>query len=371
MVRMPQAMTTSGAPHVRDVMNLTRAMNIVLIALVPCVLVGIYNTGYQASVRMAGAGMEAAPDWHDLVISALGTGYSPAGFVAPLVHGLLFFLPVLGTALIAGGFWETVFVRARNGGRTGDFVLVALLFSLSMPPSVPLWQVALGMSFGIVVGKEIFGGTGKNFLNPALTGLAFLYVTYPAQMVGETAWAVYGLTGATPMETSVNGGLETIEWAGSPWMQSFLGLVPGPIGATSTLACLIGAAVLIATRVASPRIMAGSLIGMIAAALLSNTYGDPANPYAGLTWHWHLVLGSFAFATVFLATDPVSAPMTNTGRWIYGLLVGALVILIRVANSTHPDGVMFAILFGNILAPLIDHGVMQANIRRRMRRSAR
>ena len=370
MLRLPPARATAGAPHVRDAMNLTRAMNIVVVALIPCILVGVYNTGYQASVRMAQAGMQAAPDWHDVIISALGVGYSPAGFLAPFVHGLHFFLPVFVTALIAGGFWETLFVRARGGGRSGDFVLIALLFSLSMPPSVPLWQVALGMSFGIVVGKEIFGGTGKNFLNPALTGLAFLYVTYPAQMVGETAWAVYGLTGATPMETTVNGGAETLDWVGSPWLQSFLGLVPGPIGATSTLACLIGAALLIATRVASPRIMAGSLFGMIAAAVLFNSFGDPANAYAALTWQWHLVLGSFAFATVFLATDPVSAPMTNTGRWIYGVLVGALVILIRVANTTHPDGVMFAILFANILAPLIDHGVMTANIRRRRRRRA-
>jgi Na+-transporting NADH:ubiquinone oxidoreductase subunit B len=226
------------------------------------------------------------------------------------------------------------------------------------------------MSFGIVVGKEIFGGTGKNFLNPALTGLAFLYVTYPAQMVGETAWAVHGLSGATPLQTAAEGGVQSLAWIGSTWLQSFLGLVPGAIGASSTLACLLGAVLLIATRVASARIMAGMLIGMIGAALLFNQGGDPANAFAGLSWHWHLVLGSFAFGMVFLATDPVSAAMTDTGRWIYGLLIGAMVILIRVTNSTHPDGVMFAILFGNILAPLIDYGVMYANIRRRARRSA-
>lgn len=364
------APATAVAPHVRDAMNLSRAMDIVIVALIPCVLLGIYNTGYQANVLMSQAGLQAVPDWRGLVIAALGIGYSPASFLASICHGLLVYLPVLAVALLSGGIWEAVFVRMRGGGRSGDYMLVALLFSLSLPPAVPLWQVALGMSFGLVVGKEIFGGTGKNFLNPALTGLAFLYVTYPAQMVGETAWAVHGLSGATPLQTAAEGGVQTLEWVGSTWMQSFLGLVPGAIGAASPLACLLGAALLIATRVASARIMAGMLIGMIAAAVLFNQFGGPGNAFAGLSWHWHLVLGSFMFGMVFLATDPVSAAMTDTGRWIYGLLIGAMVIVIRVTNSTHPDGVMFAILFGNILAPLIDYGVMYANIRRRMRRSA-
>ena len=178
-------------------------------------------------------------------------------------------------------------MRARGGGRRGDYVLVALLFSLSLPPAVPLWQVVLGMSFGIVVGKEIFGGTGKNFLNPAFTGLAISLCHLSAQMVGETAWAVHGLSGATPLQDGSGRRSKTIEWVGSTWMQSFLGLVPGAIGATSTLACLMGAALLIGTRVASARIMAGMLIGMIAAAALFNQFGDPANPFAGLSWHWH------------------------------------------------------------------------------------
>jgi Na+-transporting NADH:ubiquinone oxidoreductase subunit B len=244
-----------------------------------------------------------------------------------------------------------------------------LLFSLSLPPTIPLWQVALGMSFGIVVAKEVFGGTGKNFLNPALAALAFLYATYPKQMVGETAWTVVeGFTGATTMRIVAGGGIEAVHWAGTNWMQSFLGVVPGAFGATSTLACLLGAAVLVATRVASLRIMAGALVGMIVAAVLFNQLVGRALPFGDLSWHWHLTLGSFAFGVVFLATDPVTAAATNLGRWIYGVLIGALVVVIRVANITHPDGVMFAILFGNIVAPLIDYLVMQANIRRRARR---
>lgn len=367
--RQARAAATISAPHIRDAMNLSRAMNIVIVALIPCILVAVYNTGYQANVLMSEVGLEAAPDWHGTVIGWFGTGYRPDSFLASVGHGLLIVLPVFLVALITGGFWEAVFVKSRGGGRRGDCLLVALLFALSLPPAVPLWQVFLGMTFGIVVGKEIFGGTGKHFLNPALTGLAFLYVTYPAQMVGETAWAVHGLSGATPMQAAEQG-LHTIAWTGSTWMQSFLGLVPGAIGATSTFACLLGAVLLIGTRVASARIMAGMLVGMTASAMLFNLFGDPANAYAVLSWHWHLVLGSFAFGTIFLATDPVSAPMTNTGRWIYGLLVGGFVILIRVMNATHPDGIMFAILLGNILAPLIDHAVIYANIRRRMRRSA-
>lgn len=360
---------TLAAPHVRDATNVTRVMNIVVLALFPCILFGIYNTGYQANVLMSQAGLQSAPGWHGMIIDGLGIGYRPENFAASVWHGLLIFLPILLTALIVAGLWEAVFVNARGGGRRGDFVLVALLFALSLPASVPLWQVALGITFGIVVGKEIFGGTGKNFLNPALTGLAFLYVTYPAQMVGETAWAVHGLSGATPLQTVTGASDPAVVVIGSPWLQSFLGLVPGAMGATSTLACLLGAGLLLGTRVASARIMAGIVIGIIVTATLFNLSGDPSNSFAGLSWHWHLVLGSFAFGTVFLATDPVSAAMTDRGRWIYGLLIGSMVVIIRVTNSTHPDGIMFAILFGNILAPLIDYAVMYANIRRRQRRN--
>jgi Na+-transporting NADH:ubiquinone oxidoreductase subunit B len=363
------ALATPGAPHIRDTMNLTRAMNIVLVALIPCIVFGIYNTGYQANVLITQAKLQNVPHWHGIVIDALGIGYSPAGFVKPMLHGLFIFLPVLAVTLITGGIWEAVFVRMRGGGRRGDYVLICLLFSLSLPPAVPLWQVFLGVSFGIVVGKEIFGGTGKHFMNPTLVGLAFLYITYPAQMVGETAWAVHGLSGATPMKEAVDANAQQIAWIGSTWLQSFLGLVPGAIGATSTLACLLGTVLLIGKRILSWRIITGVLIGMIVTVVLFNQFGDPSNAFAQMSWHWHLVLGSFAFATVFLATDPASAAMTDTGRWIYGLLVGAMLILIRVMNPAHPDGVMFAILFANIMAPLIDYGVIYANILRRRKRS--
>ncbi len=360
---------TRGPPHIRDTMSTDRAMNCVVVALIPCILMALFNTGYQANLAMAELGIGSAPGWRGAVLEILGIGYSPSSPVAAMWHGALHFLPVLAVTWIVGDLWERVFATFRDRERGPGLAVIALLFSLSLPPSIPLWQAALGMSFGIVVAREIFGGTGKNFLNPALAGLAFLYATYPEQMVGETAWTVVeGFTGATARNIAPGGGVQAAGWAGTNWMQSFLGVVPGVFGATSTLACLLGAAYLLATRAASARIMAGALFGMIATALLFNMLVGDALPFANLSWRWHLTLGGFAFGVVFLATDPVTAAATNTGRWVYGILIGSLVVVIRVANVAHPDGTMFAILFGNIVAPLIDHLVMRANIRRRARR---
>jgi Na+-transporting NADH:ubiquinone oxidoreductase subunit B len=362
---------TRAAPHVRDAMSVARAMNWVVIALIPCILMALFNTGHQANLNMEQIGVASAPGWRGALLEALSIGYDPFDIWAAMWHGALHYLPVLAVALVVGGLWEQLFAKLRKRERAPGLLVIALLFSLSLPPTVPLWQVALGMTFGIVVGKEVFGGLGKNFMNPALTGLAFLYATYPKQMVGETAWTVVeGFTGATTMRIAAGGGIDAASWAGTNWMQAFLGAVPGAFGATSTLAVLIGAAVLIATRVASLRVMAGAFIGMVAAALLFNRFVGADLPFADMSWHWHLVLGSFAFGVVFLATDPVTAAATDRGRWIYGFLIGGLVVVIRVANVAHPDGVMFAILFGNIVAPLIDYLVMRANIRRRARRSA-
>jgi Na+-transporting NADH:ubiquinone oxidoreductase subunit B len=362
---------TRNAPHVRDAMSVDRAMNCVIVALVPCIVVALLNTGHQANLHMAQMGLKSAPGWRGAILQTLGTGYDPSNLWAIMWHGALYYLPVLAVAAVVGAFWEWLFAMVRGRERAPGLAVVVLLFSLSLPPTILLWQVALGVTFGIVVAKEIFGGTGKNFLNPALAGLAFLYATYPKQMVGEAAWTVVeGFTGATPMRVIEGGAMEAATWAGTNWMLSFLGGVPGAFGETSTLACILGAAYLLARRVASGRIIAGALFGMIATVLLFNQLVGEAAPLANLSWHWHLTLGSFAFGVVFLATDPVTATGTNAGRWIYGIMIGSLVVVIRVANVTHPDGVMFAILFGNIVAPLIDYLVMRANIRRRARRRA-
>ena len=245
-----------------------------------------------------------------------------------------------------------------------------MLFALILPPSIPLWQVALGISFGVVIGKEVFGGTGKNFLNPALTGRAFLFFAYPAQMSGDAVWtAVDGFAGATSLSLAASGGIENVINNGITWMDAFFGTIHGSMGETSTLAIAIGGLVLLITKIASWRIVAGVMLGMIGLSLLFNLIGSTTNPMFAMPWYWHLVVGGFAFGMFFMATDPVSSSMTNTGKWIFGALIGVMVVLIRVVNPAFPEGMMLAILFANLFAPLIDHFVVQANIKRRLARN--
>lgn len=362
---------TGNAPHIRDGINVKRVMACVVIAALPCVLMALWNTGYQANTVLAVVGLESAPGWRGAVIDGLGTGYDPDSIWANVSHGLLYFLPIYLITLVTGGLWEAIFAAVRNHEINEDFLVTSLLFALTLPPSIPLWQVALGISFGVVIAKEVFGGTGKNFLNPALAGRAFIFFAFPAQLSGDSVWTVVdGYTGATPLALAAVGGLEAVMNAGITWSQSFFGQLQGSLGETSTLACLLGAAFLLYSQVASWRIMAGVLAGMIITALLFNLIGSQTNPMFALPWHWHLVLGGFAFGMVFMATDPVTAAMTDAGRWIYGLLIGFLTIAIRVANPAYPEGIMLAILFANIFAPLIDYFVGRANIKRRMRRNA-
>jgi Na+-transporting NADH:ubiquinone oxidoreductase subunit B len=356
--------------HVHDAMSIRRATNMVAVALIPTILMALYNTGHQANLALEAFGRINHARWQGWVIEVLGIGYDPWSVWACFAHGALHYLPVFAVSLVIGDLWEQVFASARHRPRTPGVLLFALLFSLSLPPSIPLWQVGLGTSFGIVVGKEIFGGTGRNFVHPVLAGLAFLYATYPQQMLGEGAWTVVeGFTGATAMKVVAGGGIEAAHWSGSNWLQAFLGFVPGAFGETSTLACLIGAAWLLVTGVASGRVIAGGFIGMIIVATAFSTISGDTSAFGSLGWHWHLVLGSFAFGVIFLATDPATSSITNVGRWIYGLLIGALVVIFRVANVAHPDGTMFAILFGSMAAPLIDYAVMRGNMARRARRN--
>jgi Na+-transporting NADH:ubiquinone oxidoreductase subunit B len=345
-------------------------MDRVLLALVPCVLAGLYNTGHQANLAAARLGSEAPPGWRGDVLAALGIGRDPASVWDSLWLGLLYVAPILAVAAIAGGLWERAFARLRGREATEGLLVTALVFTLILPPAAPLWQVAIGISFGVVVGKEIFGGTGKNFLNPALTGLAFLYLAYPDEMAGDAIWTgLGGYGGTTVFGVAAAAGMDAVAQADITWARAFLGQTQGMIGETSTLACLLGAAILIATGVASWRIMAGILIGTVATVILVNALGHGGGPIFAMPWYWHLTLGGFAFGAVFLATDPASAAATDTGRWVYGLLVGFMIVLIRVANPVHPDGAMLAILLGNIFAPLIDYGVIWANMRRRARRN--
>jgi Na+-transporting NADH:ubiquinone oxidoreductase subunit B len=287
-----------------------------------------------------------------------------------IIHGAVYWLPIYAVTFIVGGFWEVLFAMKRGHEVNEGFFVTSILFSLILPPTIPLWQVALGISFGVVIGKEVFGGTGKNFLNPALTGRAFLFFAYPAQMSGDAIWtAVDGFSGATPLGLAAMGGVEAILAANVTWFDAFIGTIQGSVGETSTLAILIGGAVILFARIAAWRIVAGVFLGMVATSTLFNLIGSDTNPMFNMPFYWHLVLGGFAFGMIFMATDPVSASMTNTGKWFFGALIGVMVVLIRVANPAFPEGMMLAILFANLFAPLIDNFVVQANIKRRMKRN--
>jgi Na+-transporting NADH:ubiquinone oxidoreductase subunit B len=361
---------TRGSPFVRDALDLKRVMIIVVMAATPAALIGMWNTGFQANTAMAALGIEWAEGWRGSMLALLGAGYDPASVYDNFMHGLLYFLPIYIVTMAAGGFWEVLFASVRNHEVNEGFFVTSFLFTLILPATIPLWQVALGISFGVVIGKEVFGGTGKNFLNPALVGRAFLYFAYPIQMSGDAVWTpVDGFSGATPLGISAIEGMSGLLDTGLTFTQAVVGQMQGSLGETSLIACLIGAVVLVYTRIASWRVMVGVFAGLIIPALLF-TSGDSANPMLSMPWHWHIALGGFAFGAIFMATDPVSAPDTMLGHWIFGLLVGALTWVIRVINPAFPEGIMLAILLGNIFAPMIDYLVIRSNIKRRMKRNA-
>lgn len=356
----------TGNTHVRDAIDLKRTMISVVFALTPVILFALYNTGYQANSALASAGLEAV-GWRADILRAIGLGFDPANFIHNFVHGLLWFFPVFLVTQIAGGTCEVIFSIIRKHEVNEGFLVTGMLYPLILPPTIPLWQVAIGIIFGVVIGKEIFGGTGKNIFNPALTARAFLFFAYPAQISGDAVWtAVDGYTGATMLAQAAAGGMDAITFS---WNDAFIGLVPGSMGETSTLMCLLGAGFLIMTGIGNWRIMLSTLLGMAGMSLVFNLIGSETNPMFAVTPQWHLVMGGFAFACVFMATDPVSAAMTNTGRVIYGALIGVLGVLIRVVNPAYPEGWMLAILFMNSLAPLIDYFVVESNIKRRMARN--
>ncbi len=361
---------THTAPFVRDSLNLQRIMGLIILASLPAVMIGIYNVGHQANLAMMKLGMTMADGWRGVVLDAWSIGYAPDSLYACFVHGLLFFLPLFIVTAVVAYFWEALFATLRKQKIDGDFLLISWLFVATLPPDIPLWQAALGISFGVVFGKEVFGGTGKNFLNPALAGRAFLFFAYPADISGDAVWvAVDAYTSATPLAMAATGGVSAILASGISWQAAFIGTIPGSLGETSALACLVGALFLIYTGIASARIMLGVVIGMVIATLLGNWLGD--TPYSQMPWHWHLVLGGAAFGLVFMATDPASSALTPAGKWLYGLFIGAVCILIRVANPAYAEGMMLAILLGNVFAPLIDHFVIKAHSYRRRQRYAR
>jgi len=360
---------TSKASHIRDAMDLKRMMLMVVIALVPAVIMALFNTGYQANLGIKELGLTTSAHWQSQVVEWLGLGHDPNSWFANMVFGALYFFPVYIVTLAVGGFWEVLFAVIRKHEINEGFFVTSLLFPLILPPNIPYWQVAIGISFGIVVGKEIFGGVGMNILNPALTARAFLFFAYPAQISGDKVWAaVDGLSKATPLAQYADP-LVTMSKATYSLWDSFIGLIPGSMGETSALACLIGAFILIISKVGSWKIMLSIILGTTFTTLLFNVIGSGTNPMFEVPFYYHFVVGGFAFGAVFMATDPVSATFTEQGKWIYGFLIGVMVILVRVVNPAFPEGMMLAILFMNVFAPIIDKIFINKNIKRRLARN--
>ena len=360
---------TRTSPHIRDAIDLKRVMILVVIAATPAALAGMWNTGFQANMAMQGLGIAGIEGWRGALLPLLGAGYDPASIYDCLIQGALYFLPIYIVTMVVGLSWEVLFSGIRNHEVNEGFFVTGFLFALIVPATIPLWQVAVGITFGVIVGKEVFGGTGKNFMNPALVARAFLYFAYPAQISGDAVWTpVDGFSGATALGIGAVEGFQGVLDTGLTWMQAFLGQMQGSIGEVSAAACLLGGAILVFTGIASWRIIVAVFAGLIIPTLL---FGNPesGNTMLSMPWEWHIVLGGFAFGAVFMATDPVSAAQTNTGKWVYGLLIGFMTWLIRVINPAFPEGIMLAILFANVFAPTIDHFVVRANVKRRLKRN--
>ncbi len=376
----PGTVTHNTTTHVRDNIDLKRIMIMVFFALFPCMFWGWYNIGAQtvnAFSQMSG-GMALAQqsyglfsaNWHYALVQLFGGVLtSDAGIYSKMLIGAVYFLPIYAVTFAVGAFWEVLFCIVRKHEVNEGFFATSILFALIVPPTLPLWQAALGISFGVLIGKEVFGGTGRNFMNPALVGRAFLFFAYPAEISGDKVWVpVDGFSGATPLsmfaQSAHDGKLGQIEYS---WLDAFLGNIPGCIGEGSTLCILIGGLVLLFMGIASWRVVVSGIIGLVSVAFIFNAIGSDTNAMFSLSPVWHLVLGGFAFGIFFMATDPVSSAFTNTGKWLYGFLIGAMVVLVRVVNPAYPEGVMLAILFANCWAPLFDYIVSQKNINKRLK----
>lgn len=350
---------TSAAPHHRDSLSVQRYMMMVIIAVLPCLFFGMYNVGLQA-------------------FQAAGR---PLDFWPMFWFGVQTVMPLVLISYLFGFGWEIVFAAVRKHPISEGVFVTAILFPLTLPPTTLWWQAALGISFGVVIGKEVFGGTGRNFLNPALTGRAFLYFAYPVQMSGDAVWTalsqkgsdvVDAITAATPLvvagaATQTGAVEQTLVKAGYDLHTLFFGFYPDSIGASSTMLCLVGALVLIVLGVASYRIIIGDILGVVVMGYMLNLFaGEGAMPYLSMNPWYHLLIGGTAFGIAFMSTDPVSAPHTHAARWIYGFCIGALTVIIRVFNPAFPEGIMLAILFMNVFAALIDHLVVRVKIGKRI-----
>ena len=362
---------TKGHTHIRDSIDLKRIMITVWLAVFPAMFFGMFNIGFQATEALA-AGYALPDSWQVAIFSFLGGELSASsGWFMQMLYGACFFLPIYATVFIVGGFWEVLFAAVRKHEVNEGFFVTSILFALILPATIPLWQAAIGITFGVVIAKEIFGGTGKNFLNPALAGRAFLFFAYPGEISGDAVWvAVDGFSGATQLAAGALAVPGTIDYSlNADWWNAFWGFIPGSVGEVSTAAIFLGGAYILYKGIASWRIVLSVFLGMAATATLFNAIGSDTNAMFAMPWYWHLVVGGFAFGMMFMATDPVTMSFTNTGKYWFGALVGVMVVLVRVVNPAFPEGMMLAILFANLFAPLFDYFVVQANIKRRLARN--
>ncbi|MGL4595623.1 MAG: NADH:ubiquinone reductase (Na(+)-transporting) subunit B [Thermoguttaceae bacterium] len=374
--------TTTGSVHLRDATDFKRMMMAVVYSLIPCVIMAMYNTGFQANQAMQSLGQTTSQFRGNFGIQAALLnflhGYIPfifdaSNIIGCLIHGAVYFIPIYAITMTVGGLWEVLFAIVRKHEVNEGFFVTGLLFPLTLPATIPYWQVAAGISFGVIIGKEVFGGTGRNFMNPALCGRAYLFFAHAAQISGDNkVWiACDGISGATPLTIAKTEGVSALAAQHVSSWSAFLGTIPGSMGETSTLACLIGLLMLCIFRVASLRIMAsilGTVIVLSSFFLVLRHFAGWENPALSISPYWHFVLGGMAFGTIFMATDPVTAAMTKSGQIVYGIVIATIVMIVRVFNPAYPEGMMLAILFGNVTAPLIDHFVVAANIKRRQRR---
>ncbi len=357
---------TRVAPHIRDANNVQRLWNTFVFASIPAWLVGMWSLGHQTNIAIADFHIESVPGWRAWLLSQSGIGFDYHNVAGCIIHGMLYFFPVFLTALLTGTFWEALFATLRRKRVDEGLLATTWLFCLLLPATVPMYQVVLGMSFGIVVGKLIYGGSGRYLVSPALLGVAFLVFSYPSMMYAPGVWVpVAGYDQPTVLELVTDeGGVGVITSVGYDFWQIFLGDQPGSFGLSSPLAALFGGWFLVWTGMASWRILLGAFIGMIGMVMICNAIA-PNHELFSMPWYWHIVLGGFVFGVIFIATDPVTCPMTDPGRWGFGLFVGALTVLIRVGNPTYYEGVIFAILLASMFSPLIDFVVIERNIRRR------
>ncbi len=335
---------TSKGSHIRDSIDMKRTMSVVVIALIPALLFGMWNVGYQHFLSLG----------------------EQADFWATFWFGFLKVFPIIVVCYVVGLGIEFVFAQVRGHEVNEGFLVTGMIIPLILPPEIPLWMVAVATAFAVIIGKEVFGGTGMNILNPALTARAFLFFAYPSDMSGDKVWIAEkadALTGATPLGDALVGNIDKIP---SP-LEMFIGNIPGSIGETSVIAILIGAFILLYTGAGSWRIMFSVVLGGLVMGWIFNLFA--INEYMQIPAWEHLIMGGFAFGAVFMATDPVTASQTTKGKIIYGFLIGLLAVLIRVVNPAYPEGMMLAILFMNVFAPLIDHYVIEANIKKRLKRA--